>query len=232
MNLFKPMNRLYFHEVIDPVRQPGAHTRYLETLGHLVQTEGNARGSASNGCVAAWVPLFLTGRWPEIVTFWEMQGGWEGFGAHFDATPALFHEPLERFYGERSGGFDRVLIGMDYAISRDEMLTRGWRAPVVLQQTITLPVGGARDYLARLGDAAPAIEGPGAPRLFGAYETAFRHGSEAIVLWAFDDFRSLSGIQAAPDSVPGWARWLDASSALERAHSGLVLRPAEWSPLR
>lgn len=226
------MARLYFHEVLDPVRQPGAHTRYLDTLGRIVRTEGNARGSASNGCVAAWVPVFLTGRWPEIVTFWEMQGGWEGFGAHFDATPDLFHEPLERFYGERSGGFDRVLVAADYAVSRAQLLAEGVRAPVVLQQILGLRTGAAADYLARLGEAAPRIAGPGAPRLFGAYETAFRHGSEAIVLWAFDDFRALSALQADPQAVEGWAAWQAAAAPLERTHTGLVLRPADWSPLR
>jgi len=226
------MTHLYFHEVLDPVRQPGAHTRYLDMLGRIVQTEGNARGSASNGCVAAWVPVFLTGHWPQIVTFWEMQGGWEGFGAHFDATPDLFHEPLERFYGERSGGFDRVLVAADYAVNRAQLLAEGFRAPVVLQQTVGLPVGGAAEYLGRLGEAAPRIGGPGAPRLFGAYETAWRHGGEAIVLWAFDDFRALAALQANPQSVEGWAAWQAAAAALERSHTGLVLRPADWSPLR
>ncbi|MGQ2992692.1 NIPSNAP family protein [Variovorax sp.] len=226
------MQRLYFHEILDPVRQPGAHTRYLETLGRLVRTEGNARGSASNGCMAAWVPVFLTGRWPEIVTFWEMQGGWEGFGRHFDATPDLFHEPLERFYGERTGGFDRVLVAADYSIDRARLLAEGMRAPVVLQQTIGLEAGGASDYLARLGEAAARIEGPGAPRLFGAYETALRNGSEALVLWAFDDFAALAALQARPDAVPGWADWARAARQHERTHTGLVLRPADWSPLR
>ena len=51
-----------------------------------------------------------------------MQGGWEGFGRHFDATPDLFHEPLERFYGERTGGFDRVLVAADYSIDRARLL--------------------------------------------------------------------------------------------------------------
>ena len=226
------MQRLYFHEILDPVRQPGAHTRYLETLGRIVRTEGNARGSASNGCMAAWVPLFLTGRWPEILTFWEMQDGWDGFGRHFDRTPDLFHEPLERFYGERSGGFDRVLVAADYAVSRAQLLAGNVRAPVVLQQTVALAPGGAGDYLARLGEAAARIEGAGAPRLVGAYETAFRNGTEALVLWAFDDFRSLAALQAAPHSVPGWQDWAKAAQSLERSHTGLVLRPADWSPLR
>jgi len=227
------MKRIYFHETLDLVRQPGTHTRYLDKLGQAIRTEGgNAKGSVSNGCIAAWAPVFLTGRWPELVTFWEMQQGWEGFGRHFDVHPDLFHEPLDRFYGERSGGFDRVLVAADYALDRAQVLAGKVRAAAVLQQIVTLQAGGAADYLARLGDAAAAISGRGAPRLFGAYETAFRNGTEAIVLWAFEDFASLAALQASPASIEGWSAWINTSRRFERGHTGSILRPASWSPLR
>jgi hypothetical protein len=223
---------VFLHETLDPVPRPGAHTRYLDELGHVVETEGNAKGSAGGRCIAAWVPVFLTGRWPQIVTFWQMPGGWDGFGAHFDATPDLFHEPLERWYDERSGGLDRVLIGADYAPDLDRIVTERWRAPVVLQETVSLAPGAVEDYLDALGSTARELDPSDGVQLVGGYEVAFRRGSEALVLWAFDDFATLARTRRDPQAHAGLARWSERARNLERAHTGVVLRPTDWSPLR
>jgi hypothetical protein len=221
---------VFLHETLDPVPQPGAATRYLDELGEVVRTEGNAEGSAGGRCIAAWVPVFLTGRWPQIVTFWQMPGDWEGFGAHFDRTPDLFHQPLERWYAERSGGLDRVLVGADYAPDLDTIVTGGRRAPVVLQETVRLAPGGAEDYLQRLGAAAADINS--GISLVGGYEVAFRNGSEAIVLWGFDSFATLAESRSQPDRHPALTAWTAEARTLEEEHTGVVLRPTDWSPLR
>jgi hypothetical protein len=222
---------LYFHETIDPVRAPGAHTRFLEQLGEVVQKEGNAEGSTGSECVAAWVPIFLTGHWPQIVTFWEMPGGWEGFADHFDHNPALFHSPLDRWYSERSGGFDRVAVGTSYTPSREELVAKG-NAPVILQQLVTLRPGGSQAYLQRLEKIHEALQEHFPFGLLGAYETAFRNGTEAILLWSFPDIKTLVDIQARPEKVPALQQWLAYSREAETAHVGAILRPTSWSPLR
>lgn len=226
------MGHLYLHETLDPVRAPGAHTRYLDELGAVVDAMGNAEGSAGGECIAAWVPVFLTGDWPRIVTFWEMPGGWDGFGRHFDRNSDLFHQPLERWYGERSGGFDRVLEGTDYTPGRAEMAESGRRAPVVLQQIVTLRAGGASAYLDRLGDAKTAIDTTGIFSLLGGFRTAFRNDTEAVVMWAFPDMATLVRVERRPADVPAYARWIAQSHDHERSHTGLVLRPTDWSLLR
>ncbi|MBB4918435.1 hypothetical protein [Streptosporangium saharense] len=224
---------LYLHETLDPVRSPGAHTRYLDELGHVVTTEGNARGSAGGRCVAAWVPVFLTGQWPQIIGFWQMPGGWDGFAEHFDTHPELFHEPLERWYGERSGGFDRVLVGTDYTPTLDDIVTGGLRAPVVLHETVRLRPGGTPKYLDRVGALKEELDrqryGFG---VLGAYEVAFRNRSEAIVVWAFPDFATLTRTRSAPGDFPELAAWHDESARMETANTGVVVRPTSWSPLR
>lgn len=224
---------LYLHETLDPVPRPGAHTRYLAELGDVVRNEGNARGSTGSRCVAAWVPLFVTGRWPQIITFWEIPGGWEGLAAHFDANLALFHEPLERWYGERTGGVDRICIGSGYTQDLDQMLQDGRRAPVVLQETVTLECGGADYYIEQLGRMiSPANGGREGFGLLGAYEIAFRDGSEVLLLWAFPDFSALARAQCSPQAFPWLERWRATSRLLEKTHQGVVLRPAAWSPVR
>jgi len=161
-----------------------------------------------------------------------MPGGWEGFAGHFDGDPALFHEPLERWYGERSGGFDRVVVGTDYTPNRAAMIASGRRAPVVLQQIVTLAPGGAAAYLQRLGDMCGPVDGSGHFSLLGAYEVAFRNGSEAVVLWSFPDMRTLSRVQSRPDDFPAYAAWVREAQRQEKTHVGLVLRPTDWSYVR
>lgn len=223
---------LYLHETIDPVRAPGAHTRYLDELGRIVRTEGNADGSAGGRCIAVWVPMFLTGQWPQIIGFWQMPGGWEGFARHFDNHPELFHQPLERWYGERSGGFDRVLVGTGYTPALDEISEQGHTAPVVLHQTVRLRPGGAADYLADVGELKEALGRRYGFHLFGGYEVALRNGTEAIVLWSFPDVRTFARTQADPGDFPELAKWQARSGAQEEAHTGVLVRPTDWSALR
>lgn len=223
---------VYLHETIDPVRSPGAHDRYLDELGEIVTTRGNAEGSAGGRCVAAWVPVFLTGRWPQIITFWQMPGGWDGFARHFDTHPELFHQPLDRWYGERSGGFDRVLVGTAHTPSLDEMLAAGTRAPVVLHETVRLRPGGAGEYLDLVGEVKEALGSRYGFGVLGSYETAFRNGSEAVVLWSFPDMAALARTQSTPGACPELRSWRERAARLELAHTGVVVRPAAWSPVR
>lgn len=226
------MGHLFLHETLDPVRAAGAHTRYLDELGEVVRREGNAEGSAGGECIAAWAPVFLTGDWPRIVTFWEMPGGWDGFGRHFDGHNDLFHKPLERWYGERTGGFDRVLEGTDFTPNRAEIAATALRAPVVLQEIVTLRAGSADDYLARLGDAKAAIEQSCPFGVIGGYRTAFRHGTEALLLWRFPDMTTLTRAERRPADFPAYAAFLERVRAQTVTHTGLVLRPTTWSLLR
>ncbi|VIO71552.1 hypothetical protein CI1B_37360 [Bradyrhizobium ivorense] len=226
------MAGIYFHETLDPVRTPGAHTRYLAELGEIVSTTGNAEGSAGAECIAAWVPVFLNGDWPRMVTFWEMPGGWDGFADHFEQRKELFHGPLERWYGERSGGFDRVLVGSPFTPSRAQLLAADQRAAVVLQEIIDLKSGGAEDYLALLAEMKEEIDGTCRFSLLGSYETAFRHGSEVMLLWAFPDMRTLARLQAQPAEFTAFLRWQQQARRHELGHRALIMRPTDWSPLR
>lgn len=226
------MPGLFFHETLDPVRAPGAHTRYLSELGEIVSTIGNAEGSAGAECIAAWVPIFLNGDWPQIVTFWEMPGGWSGFADHFERHKELFHGPLERWYGERSGGFDRILAGTPFTPGRQQLLTAGRRAPVVLQQIVNVRSGGAEAYLDLLSQVWEEIDATCGFSLLGGYETAFRHGTEVVLLWGFPDMRTLVRLQEQPKTFPAYFAWQQHARDQEAGHSALILRPTDWSPLR
>ena len=84
-----------------------------------------------------------------------------------------------------------------------------------------------------IGDGAAAVEA-------GTWASVLNGGGASTPLSAPEESAdgiatlraALSALQARPDSVPGWADWARAARQHERTHTGLVLRPADWSPLR
>jgi hypothetical protein len=106
------------------------------------------------------------------------------------------------------------------------------RAPVVLQQIVELRSGGADAYLALLAEASEPINASCGFSLLGSYATAFRHGTEVMLLWAFPDIRTLARLERQPEQFPAYASWREMSRSHELSHRGDIMRPTEWSPLR
>lgn len=97
---------------------------------------------------------------------------------------------------------------------------------------MTLRDGGAAGYLGRLGGAKAALDNAGGFGLLGGFRTAFRNGTEVVLLWAFPDMAPLVRAEECPADFPAYASWLLQSRKHELNHTGLVLRPTSWSPLK
>ncbi len=220
---------VYYHETIDPVRQPEKQFEYLDQMEKVI-SRINGSGSPMRN-IAKWVTIWATGQWPEVVGFWEM-ADWQWFADYFNAN-RLFRDIPQDFYRYRTGGFDRVLIPASYCPTLDEVIERGLRAPVVLQETVHVAPGKSDAYLGALGDAGQAIATRDrGVRLFGAYLVALRNRTEVLNLWAFDDFDAYIRTEQHPSADPELARWRDKAYEYEVDHLGKLLCPTEFSALR
>lgn len=225
---------VYYHETIDatPVREK--EVEYLRTLGEVVAGIVNTPGSEMR-CLANWVVVWATGRWPQLVGQWEM-ASWDWFARHFAAYRLEVDHP-EGYEQYRSGGFDRLLVPYGETPGLDEIVAGGLRAPFVLQETVQVAPGGAADYLAGVAETGETLALAGsaerrAIRLHGCYTVMLRNDSEVLVQWAVDDLHAFAATLETPEAVPELAAWRRRAAKLERSHVGVLLKPTDWSPLR
>jgi hypothetical protein len=221
---------VYYHETIDVTSVREKEVEYLRVLGKVVTELVNTPASDMRN-YAKWVLIWATGRWPMVVGQWEMRS-WEWFATHFESFSLEVDHP-EGYEQYRSGGFDRLLVPHDGTPALDDVVANGVRAPYVLQETITTDIGQSRSYLDALARAADRVAADGkGVRLHGAYNVMLRNDSEVLVQWAIDSVKTFTETMTSSESFPGLAEWRRDAAALERTHTGVLLKPTSWSPLR
>jgi hypothetical protein len=162
-------------------------------------------------CYGVWATVGSTGRWPETVNMWELDG-WDGLAANFAhefAGGGTQDPSLAEWWAVaselRAGGVDRIVVPEPWSPTI-EALTEGGPTgfAIYAHELVTLPPGNAQAFLDALTSRGrAAIEEHGA-RAVGAFHVAMRNDTEAIVLWGF----------------PDWATW----AAFEQAWDGIALR--------
>jgi hypothetical protein len=192
-------DKLYIHEVVDVI---GANrARYMHHMtAHWCPV---ARQERNQLCFGVWGTVGSTGRWPEVVNLWELDG-WDGLAhdlAHELSHPGLQDPTLAAWWEEaatfRRGGIDRILVPEPWTRPITELTEAGVRGEVYAHELVTLPPGAATPFLDGIREeAVHAYDALGA-ECVGAWRVTGVNDSEAIVLWA----------------LPSWAAWTD----LERA---------------
>lgn len=195
--------KIYMHEYI---KITGANrARYFEHMTRAWREGAKARNQKAFG---VWGTLGSTGNWPEVVNLWEYQSLEQLAGSfdHETSGDAMQDEFLKKWWEEvqpmRSGGYDRLLLPADYSPSIDETISRGIVGYRVFQQDLVqTPAGKARAYLDRVkAEWMPKAQELGM-EMVGAYTTAMRDDSEALLIWAIRD----------------WATWARAEQEIQRA---------------
>lgn len=221
---------IYFHETIDPTPVAGKQEEYLAEIGKVSKRLAEAGPKAGLRCVGNWVTVWATGRWPQVIGLWEVRD-WEWFTEHFDGGIAqLFTDAPQHYYDYRLGGFDRLLLPAQYTPTLDQIVERGIRAPVVLQEHIGVGPGRAGEYLEELGKAAAEIKD--GIRLVGAYIVALRDGGEVLTMWGLEGFGAFAAIQQRPNENPAFHSWRRRSQELETSYIATLMCPTEWAMLR
>lgn len=229
-------DKLYIHEYVDVILHGRAEYFELATTGHA---EAVGRQDWMRH-YAIWGTFGTTARWPEVTNLWEVDG-WDGLSRkmrHQIECETTKDPKLRAWRAKanqlRSGGFSRVLIPAPYSKSfrqyRGDANIVGAKA--YYQQRLALRAGSADDYLGLLGEhwlkQAPAL----GMHLLGAYKTAFRNDSEALVIWATPDFDSWAEYEIAWERSQEAAGWKKRSAGLVLDWVNNIMVSAPKSPTR
>jgi hypothetical protein len=195
-------DKVYIHELIDIIGHNRA--RYMQHM--TANWCPIARDERNQLCFGVWGTVGSTGRWPEVVNMWELDG-WDGLVANFEHefTHASLQDPsLAEWWAEaaslRRGGVDRILVPEPWTRSIETLVADGVRGAVYAHELVTVPIGTAPAFLEMLHDVGMAAHAELDVELVGAFRTATVNDSECVVVWA----------------LPSWSTWAE----LERAWLG------------
>ena len=229
------MNRkVYIHELIDIVgHNRGRYLHHMTANWCPV-----ARVERNQLCLGVWATVGSTGRWPEVVNMWELDG-WDGLAANFahetsggrdqDPTLAAWWATAASL---RRGGLDRIVVPTPWTRSVDELMTDGVRGAVYAHELVTVPPGRAGDFLDALhAEGIDAGRAVGA-EIVGAYEVALGAGTEALVLWAFPDWPVWVDYERAWGSGGALAGWRKTALGLGADWRRQLMVDSPLNPLR
>jgi len=226
-------DKIYIHELVEIRGQQRAAYMHHMTANWVPEAirERNQR------CFGVWGTVGSTGRWPEVVNLWELDG-WAGLAANFAhelAHPDLQDPTLRAWWAEaagmRRGGFDRILLPAPWTRPIDELTAAGVRGEVYAHELVRVPAGRARAYLDALADTGREAVGDHGLVLVGAFRVMMVNDSECVTIWAVPDWSTWARFEAAWDGggVGAWRAELDRLGADWRR---TLMVEAPLSPLR
>ena len=137
--------KVYIHEFIDIIGHNRARYMHHMTANWCPV----AREERNQLCFGVWGTVGSTGRWPEVVNMWELDG-WDGLVANFEHefTHATLQDPsLAEWWAVaaslRRGGVDRIVVPEPWTRSIDELVAAGVRGEVYAHELVKVPIGSA-----------------------------------------------------------------------------------------
>lgn len=175
---------LYLHEVIDIVGL-GAWP-YME---HTAQAIGDEK--VNFDLQGTWYTMGITGRWSQVINVWDIPGGWDGWRTSVDQLnlKRTQNTDLEGWWQEafkhRSGGFDRLLLGVPGSPTTSELVEQGVRGTLFVHEITEVRPGAQLDYLAACADVRVPLLAEYGYTVTGLYEVAM-NDTEVVTVWATD----------------------------------------------
>ena len=226
--------KVYIHELIDITGHNRARYMHHMTANWCPV----AREERNQLCLGVWATVGSTGRWPEVVNMWELDG-WDGLVANFehelaegrDQDPSLA-EWWAAAASLRRGGVDRIVVAEPHTRSVDELVAEGVRGELYAHELVTTPAGRIGAYLDALQDIGrPAIEELGLQQV-GAYRVAMVNESEAVVVWAIPDWATWATFEQAWNGSGALGMWPATTIGLGADWRRQLMVDAPLSPLR
>jgi hypothetical protein len=231
-------HKVYIHELIDIIGHNRA--RYMHHMtANWVPVAIEERNQL---CFGVWATVGSTGRWPEVVNMWELDG-WDGLVDNFshELVGAGAQDPsLAEWWAAaaslRRGGVDRIVVPEPWTRPVTALIADGVRGEVYSHELVRLPAGAAPDFLAAFREeGVPAHEAFGLD-LVGAFRVAMVNDSEAIVIWAVPDWATWARVEQAwlgrGDGADQLAGWRKSTLGLGADWQRCLLVDAPLAPLR
>jgi hypothetical protein len=238
MALERMNEKLYIHELIDIIGHNRA--RYMHHMtANWVPVAIEERNQL---CFGVWATVGSTGRWPEVVNMWELDG-WDGLVGNFShelvgagAQDPSLAEGWAVAASLRRGGVDRIVVPEPWTRSIAALIDDGVRGEVYSHELVRVPAGAAPDFLAAFREqAVPALEAFDLD-LVGAFRVAMVNDSEAIVIWAIPDWATWAQVEQAwqgqGDDADLLAGWRKTTLGLGADWQRCLLVDAPLAPLR
>ena len=193
-------SKVYIHEFIDIL----GHNR-AKYMHHMTANWSPiAQAERHQLCYGVWGVVGTTRGWPQVVNIWE-EDGFDGLATSFrhEFNHASLQDPEARQVVGGGGvvppprhgpGARARALDLDH---RAACAPPACTAEVFAHEQVTLPQGGAGDYLEDVAQRAQPLYEEHGWQLVGAWETAMVNETEAFLLWG----------------VPSWEQW----ASLEKA---------------
>jgi hypothetical protein len=226
--------KVYIHELIDIIGQNRAKYMHHMTANWCPI----ARDERNQLCYGVWGTVGSTGRWPEVVNLWELDG-WEGLAANFDhelSQPSMQDPSLAEWWAIastlRSGGFDRILEPAPWAQPIDEQVAAGAGGAFYAHELLSVAPGRSPELLEAIEAVGrPAVEKLGVG-LLGGFRVAMADDRECIAIWTFPDWATWVEYERAWTSKGALASWRGTLAGLEAQFRRTLMIDAPLAPLR
>jgi hypothetical protein len=226
--------KVYIHEFIDIIGHNRARYMHHMTANWCPV----AREERNQLCFGVWGTVGSTGRWPEVVNMWELDG-WDGLVANFEHefTHATLQDPsLAEWWAVaaslRRGGIDRIVIPEPWTRSIDELVAAGVRGELYAHELVKLPIGSAPRFLAALHDIGVGCMTQLGAENVGAFRVAMVNDSECIVIWALPDWETWAAVEQAWLGHGPLDQWRDITIEIGADWRRSLLVEAPLSPMR
>jgi hypothetical protein len=212
------MTQLFLHEYIDIVGE-GART-YMD---FVVATDTDAIADRGMKLFGTWQVVGMTGRWPQVVNLWEIDG-WEGWRRSLVAANlkrednAALKQWWQEAHAVRSGGFDRVLEARTVTPHRGELF---------VHELSKVKPGAGPDYLAALAEQWAPVAGDHGHTLVGSFEVLLTD-VEVVTVWATSLDDHIAFESGHDDRV---AKWRSEARQYLTAWREELMVPGAGSPL-
>ena len=227
-------SRLYIHEFIEIT---GLHRS--DYVHHMTANwSPTAQEERDQRCFGVWPVIGSTGRWPEVVNMWELDG-WAGLAHGFalEAGGRGAYDPrLERWWAHaaefRRGGTDRIVVPAPWNRSIDQLCADGVSGICYAHELVGVRPGSSHELLERVHqDGEREVTAFGWEPV-GAFRTALTNDDECILVWAIPSWEAWAAFEAAADSDSAIRSWRRSLDDIVTGWQRILMVDAPLSPMR